>query len=100
MAKIQTIGFITKVERLDPRLKVQHFKDLHIDDNGEKVYMIVWYTCDDGFKLPFVMLAYHEGLPVVKTYSLRFSKSDLALYSKVIELCMVYFPPVIEGVCL
>lgn len=96
MAEVKTSGFIMKVEQLDPRLKVQKFDGLHNDDSGEMAHMIVWYICDDGFKLPFVKLAYCKSVPVVKTYCLRFSKADLILYSKVIELCTVYFPPIIE----
>lgn len=37
----KTDEFIEKIEQLDPHLKVQKFDD--IDDDYEKVEMIVWY---------------------------------------------------------
>lgn len=80
--------FIEKIEQLNPHLKVQKFDDM--DGAYKKLDMIVWYVLDE-FKVPFATFTHCNDLPVVKTDCTRFSKDDLALYSKVIKLCSDYF---------
>lgn len=85
----KTDEFVAKIEQLDPHLKVQKFDD--VDDDYEKVEMIVWYVLYDD-KNPVATLKYFNDLPVIETEHARFDKTDFVLYSKVIKLCADYFP--------
>lgn len=94
----KTDEFVAKIEQLDPHLQVQKFDD--VDDDYEKVEMIVWYVLYDDeipvAKIPVATLKYFNDLPVIETEHARFDKTDFVLYSKVIKLCADYFPFLFE----
>ena len=83
--------FIKKVERLDPHLTVDKYHNLYGRDHS-KVDMIIWYRKDINTVMSFVSITYLHGMPVVETSRNSLDKDYLALYSKVINLCVEYFP--------
>lgn len=83
--------FIKKVERLDPHLTVDKYHNLYCYDYS-KVDMIIWYRKDNDNLVPLVTFTYLHGTPIVEISSSLLDKDDLALYSKVIDLCVYYFP--------
>lgn len=83
--------FIKKVERLDPHLTVDKYHNLYGRDHS-KVDMIIWYRKDIETVMSFAFITYLHGTPVVETSRNSLDKDYLALYSKVINLCVEYFP--------
>lgn len=89
----KTDEFVAKIEQLDSHLQVRKFDD--VDDDYEKVEMIVWYVLYDD-KIPVATLKHFNDLPVIETEHARFDKVDFVLYSKVVKLCADYFPFLFE----
>lgn len=85
----KTDEFIEKIEQLDQHLKVQKYDNV-CDYALNKVNMIIWYVNDDDLKT-FVIFTYINGIPVVETDCNCFTKDDLVLYGKIINLCTEYF---------
>lgn len=87
----KTDEFIKKVERLDPHLTVDKYHNLYGRDHS-KVDMIIWYRKDINTVMSFAFITYLHDMPVVETSRNSLDKDYLALYSKVINLCVEYFP--------
>lgn len=83
--------FIKKLKRLDPHLTVDKYHNLYGYDYS-KVDMIIWYRKDNDNLVPLVTFTYLHGTPIVEISSSLLDKDDLALYSKVIDLCVYYIP--------